>query len=72
MIDNTFVLAALTLVPSGTAQSQTCICNSGSGTQLTFVAEVQAVLANKMVCAAVGTEQWHEWQNGGASGPVMD
>ena len=71
MINKTMVLAALTLVLSGTAQSQTCICNSGSGTQLTTVAAVQAVLANKMVCAAAGAEQWQEWHNGGASGPVV-
>ena len=72
MIDKTIVLAALTTALSGAAQSQACICNGGSGTQLTTVAAVQAVLANKMVCAAVGGEQWQEWHNGGASGPVVD
>ena len=72
MIDKTIVLAALTLALGGTAQSQTCICNGGSGTQLNTVAAVQAVLANKMVCAAVGADQWQEWHNGGANGPVMD
>ena len=68
----TIALAAFTLTLSGAAQSQVCICNGGSGTQLTTVAAVQAVLANKMVCAAVGAEQWQEWHNGGASGPVVD
>lgn len=72
MIDKSTVLAAVALALSGAAQAQTCICNGGSGTPLTTVAAVQAVLANKMVCAAVGGEQWQEWHNGGASGPVVD
>ena len=72
MIKKTIVLAAFALTLSTAAQSQTCICNGGSGTQLTTVAAVQAVLANKMVCAAVGVEQWQEWHNGVTSGPVVD
>jgi len=65
------LLLLSTLVATG-AQAQSCPCNGGVGTLLSSGTATQSVLANKMVCAQVGSERWQEWHNGGSSGPVVD
>jgi hypothetical protein len=70
MFNKTSTALLLSMALIGAAQGQTCSC-SGNGTKL-GTAEIQALLSNKMVCASVGGEQWQEWHNGNAGGPLVD
>ena len=62
---NAITAALLALAFGGAAQAQTA-CSCATGTRTTSAAALSSLVTGNMVCAALGSEVWQEWHNGGS------